>query len=77
MVSQTGKELDSLAIGGCVDHLGYDVKRKGLYASCGVGQVDTYQLSTTDTAVMAKTALYSPDLDELFAAVPPFGRDDV
>ena len=80
--TQTGKELDSLAIGGWVDYLGYDVKRKRIYASCGVGQVYTYQtqedgtyreLPTTDTAVMAKTALYSPELDELFVAVPHLG----
>jgi hypothetical protein len=39
--SQTG-ELDPLAIDGWVDYLGYDVKRKRLYASCGAGQVYTY-----------------------------------
>ena len=80
--TQTGKELDSLAIGGWVDYLAYDTKRKRVYAACGVGEVYTYEEQSdgsyrehapTDTAVMAKTALYSPELDKLFVAVPHLG----
>lgn len=74
--TQTRKELDSLAIGGWVDYLAYDTKKKRVYASCGVGEVYAYEeqnngryreLPLTDTAVMAKTALFSPELDQLFA----------
>lgn len=77
-----GKEIDVLPIGGWVDYLAYDGKRKRIYASCGVGKVYTYQeqdeghyiqLEQTDTAVMAKTALYSPELDRVFVAVPHLG----
>lgn len=80
--TQTGKEIASLPIGGWVDYMAYDSKRKRIYAACGVGEVYTYQkqkdgnyrqLPPTDTAVMAKTAFYSPELDRLFVAVPHLG----
>ena len=80
--TQTGKELDALAIGGWVDYLAFDGKRNRIYASCGVGEVYTYEeqkdgsyreLPAIDTAVMAKTALYSPELDQMFVAVPHLG----
>jgi DNA-binding beta-propeller fold protein YncE len=82
IATETGKEVESLPIGGWVDYLAYDSKKKRIYASCGVGEVYTYQrldsgghrlLPLTDTAVMAKTALYSADLDRLFVAVPHLG----
>jgi hypothetical protein len=47
-----------------------------------VGEVYTYEhqangnykvLDPADTAVMAKTALFSPELDRLFVAVPHLG----
>ncbi len=72
--TETGKETQSLPVGGWVDYLAYDSKKKRIYASCGVGEVYTYQrlegggrrlLPLTDTAVMAKTALYSAELDRL------------
>jgi hypothetical protein len=80
--TQTSKEVESLPIGGWVDYLAYDSKRNRIYASCGVGEVYSYerqkdgshrQLPLTDTAVMAKTALYSPELDRFFVAVPHLG----
>ena len=79
----TGKELERLPIGGWVDSLFYDRVKGRIYASAGVGQVFTYErrkngsfkpLEPVDTAVMAKTALYSPDLDRLFVAVPHLGE---
>jgi DNA-binding beta-propeller fold protein YncE len=79
----TGKELDRLPIGGWVDSLFYDPVKGRIYASTGVGQVFTYErqadgtfkaLEPVDTAVMAKTALYSPDLNRLFVAVPRLGE---
>jgi len=80
--TETGKELDRLPIGGWVDSMFYDPKENRIYASSGVGEVFTYEhetdggykaLEPVDTAVMAKTALYSPELDRLFVAVPHLG----
>jgi DNA-binding beta-propeller fold protein YncE len=81
--AETGKELNRLPIGGWVDSLFYDPVKGRLYASAGVGEVFTYArlangdfkaLEPVDTAVMAKTALYSPELDRLFVAVPHLGE---
>jgi DNA-binding beta-propeller fold protein YncE len=78
----TGKELDRLPIGGWVDSMFYDPERRRIYASSGVGEVYTYErqadgsykpLDSVDTAVMAKTALYSPQLARLFVSVPHLG----
>ena len=78
----TGRELDRLAIGGWVDSIFYDSSKGRVYASCGVGEVYTYQhradgsyqaLDPTDTAVMAKTSLLSPQLDRFYVAVPHLG----
>jgi DNA-binding beta-propeller fold protein YncE len=81
--AETGKELDRLPIGGWVDSISYDSARGRIYASSGVGEVFTYQrqtdgsfkaLDAVDTAVMAKTSLYSPELERLFVAVPHLGE---
>jgi len=78
----TGKQLERLPIGGWVDSVFYDSARGRVYASTGVGEVFTYErqsngsytaLEPVDTAVMAKTALYSPELNRLFVAVPHLG----
>jgi DNA-binding beta-propeller fold protein YncE len=78
----TGKELDRLPIGGWVDSVFYDPARARVYASTGVGEVFTYErepngsykaLEPVDTAVMAKTSLYSAELNRLFVAVPHLG----
>jgi DNA-binding beta-propeller fold protein YncE len=80
--TQTGKELERLPIGGWVDSMFYDPATNRIYASSGVGEVFTCQrqadgrykvLSPVDTAVMAKTSLYSPDLHRLFVSVPHLG----
>lgn len=80
--TDTGHELHRLPIGGWVDSMFYDPAMGRIYASCGVGEVFTYErdqgdtfkaLQTTDTAVMAKTSLYSPQLDRLYVAVPHLG----
>jgi DNA-binding beta-propeller fold protein YncE len=80
--TETGKELGRLPIGGWVDSMFYDSVRKRIYASCGVGEVHTYQrqedgtwraLQPTDTAVMAKTSFYSPETNYLYVAVPHLG----
>lgn len=78
----TGKELNRLPIGGWVDSIFYDPGKRRIYASSGVGEVFTYErhmdgsyraLDPVDTAVMAKTALYSSELDRLFVSVPHLG----
>lgn len=81
--TQTGKELGRLPIGGWVDSMFYDPATSRIYASSGVGEVFTYQrqadgryteLEPVDTAVMAKTSLYSPELHRLFVSVPHLGE---
>jgi DNA-binding beta-propeller fold protein YncE len=78
----SGKEIDTLPIGGWVDSIYYDAKRQRIYSSVGVGHLETYQwlssgkyqkLDLMDTAVMAKTSIYSPDLDRMFVSVPHLG----
>ena len=80
--SNSGRELDTLPVGGWVDSIYYDAKRQRIYASAGIGQLETYQvlpdskyrkLDSMDTAVMAKTSIYSPDLDRMFVSVPHLG----
>jgi DNA-binding beta-propeller fold protein YncE len=81
--AQSGKEIQRLPIGGWVDSMFYDPQRKRIYSSSGVGEVFTYErqlegtykaLEPVDTAVMAKTALYSPELKLLFVSVPHLGE---
>ena len=78
----TGRKIESLPIGGWVDSMSYDAKRPRIYASTGVGHLETFQLMahrhivklpSLDTAVMAKTSLYSPALDRMLVAVPHLG----
>jgi DNA-binding beta-propeller fold protein YncE len=80
--TETGKELERLPIGGWVDSVFYAPEKRRIYASSGVGEVFTYEraadgsykaLDPADTAVMAKTAFYSAELDRLFVAVPHLG----
>lgn len=80
--TNSGKELQRLPIGGWVDSVFYDPAKGRIYASTGVGEVFTYQrlasggykaLEPVDTAVMAKTAFYSTELDRLFVSVPHLG----
>lgn len=80
--TQTGKELQKLPIGSWVDSMYYDSRRRRIYASTGVGEVFTYErqsdgsyraLEPVDTAVMARTSLFSAELDRLFVMVPHLG----
>lgn len=79
---QDGKVLKTLPIGGWVDATHLDEKRHAIYASTGVGHLETYaikgqdtyvRLTPVDTAVMAKTSLFSAELDRLFVSVPHLG----
>lgn len=77
-----GRELATLPIGGWVDSIFFDAKRKRIYSSAGVGHLETYEvlpndkfrkLDLVDTGVMAKTSLYSPELDRMYVSVPRLG----
>jgi DNA-binding beta-propeller fold protein YncE len=79
---KNGAELNTLPIGGWVDSIYYDAKRQRIYSSSGTGHLETYQLlpdgkyqklESTDTAVMAKTSIYSPELDRMYVSVPHLG----
>lgn len=78
----SGKPVTDLEISGDTDDLFYDAKRKRLYISCGEGFVDIVQQGPADTYARsariptspgARTAFFSPELDELFIAVPQRG----
>ena len=77
-----GNAVATLPIGGWADGVSVDQKRKRIYVSAGVGQVDTYTIEANDvyhrqpavdTAVLAKTSLYSKELDRMFVSVPTLG----
>ncbi len=74
-----GGAVATLPIGGYPDGISVDQKRQRIYVSTGVGHVETYEIeahdiyhrrATVDTAVMAKTSLYSSELDRLYVSVP-------
>ena len=81
--TQTGKQVQDLAISGDTDDLFYDAKRKRIYISCGEGSLDTISQESADsykplsklhTAAGARTCFFSPDLDRLYLAVPDRGN---
>jgi DNA-binding beta-propeller fold protein YncE len=80
--THTGKELQKLPMGSWVDSMFYDAARRRIYASTGVGALFTFErkpdgsyraLEPVDTAVMARTSLFSAELDRLFVSVPHLG----
>ena len=82
--STDGRSLARLPIGGYPDGISIDHERQRIYVSTGVGHVETYTIGPgdtyrrqprVDTAVMAKTSLYSPQLDRLFVSVPHLTTD--
>ncbi|HVU93691.1 MAG TPA: YncE family protein [Puia sp.] len=75
----TGTSIASLDIDKEADGIYYDEHRRRLYISCGEGFLDVISQNDPDhyqllekipTAKGAGTSLYSPELDELFLAVP-------
>lgn len=77
-----GRSVATLPIGGWADGIFIDQKRQRIYVSTGVGHIETYsieandvyrRLATVDTAVMAKTSLYSSNLDRMYVSVPHLG----
>ena len=80
--STNGHPITTLPIGGWADGISIDQKRRRIYVSTGVGHVDTYavgprdtyrRLPSVDTAVLAKTSLYSSELDRLYVSEPHLG----
>lgn len=81
--TQTGKELQALAIGPRADDLAFDPESKRIYStSGGAGEVDVYKETDPDHYQLlgkvpsgsgAKTGLLAKELDRFFVAVPPQG----
>jgi len=78
----TGKEVGAFDIVGDTDDLFYDATRKRVYVSGGEGFVDVFQnaeanrftrIARVPTAAGARTALFVPELNRLFLAVPHRG----
>ena len=84
--TKSGKESATYPLGGWVDYIVYDPVTNRVYASCGApvpggGALYAYQgnekgeyklVSKVPTAPRAKTALYVPELKEIFVSVPHF-----
>jgi DNA-binding beta-propeller fold protein YncE len=77
-----GRTIATLPIGGWVDGIFIDQKRQRIYVSTGVGHLETYTIEANDvyrrqapvdTAVMAKTSLYSSEFDRVYVSVPHLG----
>jgi len=77
-----GRQMATLPIGGWADGIFVDQRRQRIYVSTGVGHIETYtieahdvyrRLEPVDTAVMAKTSLYSGELDRMYVSVPHLG----
>jgi len=87
--TQTGKELETLPIGGWVDYIAYDPDSHRIYASCGApvpdggdlfvfrseGQGHYKLLAKVPTAPRAKTALFVPEINRVFVSVPHFEKE--
>jgi DNA-binding beta-propeller fold protein YncE len=80
--NQTGRQVAILPIGGWADSIFLDEKRQRIYISTGIGHLETFalephdvyrKLPSLDTAVMAKTGLYSAELDRMYVSVPHLG----
>jgi DNA-binding beta-propeller fold protein YncE len=74
-----GRPIATLPIGGWADGIFVDQKRQRIYVSTGVGYIETYAIEANDvyrrlpeveTPLIAKTSLYSSELDRLYVSVP-------
>ncbi|HEY6950804.1 MAG TPA: YncE family protein [Bacteroidota bacterium] len=83
--AKSGKLLNTLMIGGDVDDVFFDAKRRRLLASCGEGLVSilsenpagTFSIeATVATRRGGRTALLIPDQDKYVVAVPKNGNAD-
>ncbi len=84
--AKSGRLIATLPIGGWTDGIFLDQKRQQIYVPTGVGHIETYTIepdggyrrqTTVDTAILAKTGLYSSELDRLYVSVPHLGNDSM
>ncbi len=75
----SGKVVAEMECAGDADDLFYDSARKLIYVSCGEGVIDVFaerdpdhyqEIAHVPTAAGARTALWVPELNQLFLAVP-------
>ena len=81
----TGKPFANAEISGDPDDLFYDAARRRIYVSCGAGFIDVLEareasrfarVQRLPTRAGARTCFFSPDLEEIYLAVPQrYGRD--
>lgn len=85
--TSTGRELQSVPIGGWVDYMAFDARTGHVFATCGntpqgTGGVYVFQetdhrelqpLGSIKTEPRGKTGLYVPELNKLFVAIPHYG----
>ena len=80
--TQAGKRVADIGISGDIDDLFYDSDGRCLYASCGEGFVDIIvqkdmnryeRFERIPTSPGARTAYFSPELNEFYLAVPERG----
>jgi DNA-binding beta-propeller fold protein YncE len=86
--TNTGRELQSVPIGGWVDYIAFDARTGRVYATSGdtpekTGAVYVFQedsdgllkaAGSVKTASRGKTGLYVPELNRLFVAIPHYGE---
>jgi hypothetical protein len=77
--TETGKSVSAVDINKAADGIYVDAKRSMIYISCGEGFIDVLQQKGADTWLLvdkivtekgAGTSLFSPELNQLFLAVP-------
>ncbi len=77
--TETGKSVAAVDIHKAADGIYVDAKRSLIYVSCGEGFIDVIQQKSADTWLLvdkvatekgAGTSLFSPELNQLFLAVP-------
>src|SRR5205809_6728874 len=80
--TESGDVVAKIDILGDPDDVFYDSKRHRIYATCGAGKIDIIEqtnasnykaITKIDTADGARTALFVPERDSLFVAVPHRG----
>ena len=78
----SGREIASVDIAEDADGVYYDARRRRIYVSCGSGFIDVLRQQDADhydridrvpTAKGAATALFVPELDRFYLAVPAQG----
>jgi hypothetical protein len=80
--TESGKRVADISISGDIDDLFYDTTVRCLYASCGEGFIDVIaqkdmgryeRIERIPTSPGARTAYFSPELNEFYLAVPERG----